>query len=170
VQVDLGATAKGLASDLAAECAAAVAGCGVLLSLGGDVAVAGSSPRAGWPVVIADVADPGLPDDAGDDVAAVVAVVAGGLATSSTRARRWRRGGAEFHHIIDPRSGGPAAEVWRTVSVAAANCALANAASTAAVVMGETAPAWLKERRMPARLVRSTGEITLVAGWPGELS
>ena len=48
-----------------------------------------------------------------------VALATGGLATSSTTVRRWRAGGAELHHIVDPRTGLPAAEVWRTVTVAA---------------------------------------------------
>ena len=66
----------------------------------------------------------------------VVAVSDGGLATSSTTARRWRRGGAVLHHILDPRSGLPAPPVWRTVSVAAATALDANIASTAAIIRG----------------------------------
>jgi thiamine biosynthesis lipoprotein len=53
VVLDLGATAKAYAADRAARDAAAAAGCGVLVSLGGDIAVAGSGPPAagpsGWP-------------------------------------------------------------------------------------------------------------------------
>ena len=64
-----------------------------------------------------------------------------------------------MHHIVDPRSGAPAAEVWRTVSVAAADCVEANAASTAAIVRGEGAVAWLERAGLPARLVRGDGTI-----------
>lgn len=46
VRLDLGATAKAWAADRAARTLAAVAGCGVLVSLGGDTAVAGSPRRA----------------------------------------------------------------------------------------------------------------------------
>ena len=77
----------------------------------------------------------------------------GGLATSSTAARRWRRGGDVLHHILDPRTGLPAAPVWRTVSVAAATCADANTAATAAVIRGRQALAWLASLGLPARLV-----------------
>jgi thiamine biosynthesis lipoprotein len=71
-----------------------------------------------------------------------------------------------MHHVVDPRTGRPAPEVWRTVSVAAATCVGANIASTAAVVLGEDAPAWLAARQLPARLVRVSGEVERVAGWP----
>ncbi|HEY6016565.1 MAG TPA: FAD:protein FMN transferase, partial [Gaiellaceae bacterium] len=134
---------------------------GVLVSLGGDVAVAGEPPAEGWPVLIAD--DHAAPLDSPGPV---VSVATGGLATSGTTVRRWRAGEAELHHILDPRNGRPASTPWRTVSVAAATCADANAASTAALVLAEAAPAWLAERRLPARLVRADGAVTCVAGWP----
>lgn len=164
VLVDVGATAKGLAADLAAVAAHAAAGCGVLVNLGGDLRAEGPAPAVGWDVWVTDKADPDLasPDDAGQ----VVAVHSGGLATSGTRARRWRRGGAELHHILDPRTGFPTAGPWRTVSVTAATCVLANSASTAAVVLGEAAPAWLTERRFAARLVHHDGQVTTTPGWP----
>src|SRR5207248_9491815 len=54
VRLDLGATAKALAADRAAEQAGAAAGCGVLVSLGGDMATAGEPPAAGWPVRVTD--------------------------------------------------------------------------------------------------------------------
>ncbi|HEY2636380.1 MAG TPA: hypothetical protein VGI54_03245, partial [Solirubrobacteraceae bacterium] len=60
----------------------------------------------------------------------------------------------------------PAAPVWRTVSVAAGTCLDANTASTAAVVLGDAAPAWLAGRSLPARLVAADGAVTVVAGWP----
>jgi thiamine biosynthesis lipoprotein len=128
------------------------------VSLGGDVAVAGPVPAEGWPVGIAD----GHRDR---DVAATVALRGGGLATSSTTQRRWRRGGREVHHILDPRTGAPAPVIWRTVSVAAASCVEANTASTAAIVLGATAPAWLWRRRLPARLVRHDGAVVGTCGW-----
>jgi len=96
----------------------------------------------------------------------VIAIRSGGLATSSTAARRWRRGGDVLHHILDPRSGLPAAPVWRTVSVAAGTCADANTASTAAIIRGEAALAWLAELALPARLVAESGAVVTLGGWP----
>jgi thiamine biosynthesis lipoprotein len=89
----------------------------------------------------------------------------GGLATSGTRARRWRRGGEELHHLIDPRTGRPAPEVWRTATVAAACCVDANIASTAAIIRGARAVDWLDELGLAARLVAVDGSEALVGGW-----
>jgi thiamine biosynthesis lipoprotein ApbE len=170
--VDLGATAKGLAADLAADAAARAAGCGVLVNLGGDIAVAGPPPDGGWPVAIGDVADPDVPTArAAADPAApkqTVSIHSGGLATSSTSARRWSRGGSLLHHLIDPRSGLPASSPWRTVSVVAETCADANVASTASVILGATAVGWLSDRAMHARLVGVEGRVVTVGGWPAE--
>ena len=90
----------------------------------------------------------------------------GGLATSSVTCRRWRRAGRELHHIVDPRTGYPARGPWRTVTVAAASCAEANAASTAAIIAGEQAPAWLTVQGLPSRLVAHDGTVVRCCGWP----
>jgi thiamine biosynthesis lipoprotein len=162
-ELDLGATAKALAADRAAATAATAAGCGVLVSLGGDVAVAGEAPPEGWPIRIADSHAASL-----DARGPAVSIRTGGLASSSTTVRRWCVGTVELHHIVDPRTGRPAADTWRTVSVAAATCVDANTASTAAIVLGRSAPVWLEQRALPSRLVGETGEATCVAGWPAE--
>ena len=161
VELDLGATAKALAADRAALAASRAAGTGVLISLGGDVAVAGPAPAPGWPVRIAE--DHAAPLDAPGPT---VSIRSGGLATSGTAVRRWRAAGAELHHIVDPRTGRPAETPWTAVTVAAASCVDANAASTAAVVLGDTAPRWLAERRLPARLQGEDGSVVCVGGWP----
>lgn len=162
VRLDLGATAKAFASDRSARAAADATGSGILVSLGGDIAVAGPPPRGGWDVGLADshtaAAEPGH----------TVRIQAGGLATSSTTVRRWLRGGRTVHHVVDPATGRPANEVWRTVSVAAATCVDANVAATAAIVRGEPAALWLQRMGMPARLVRTDGSIVRTGGWPLE--
>lgn len=161
VELDLGATAKALAADRSAHAAAAASGTGVLVSLGGDVAVAGPAPDGGWPVLVADDHAASL-----DEPGPTVAIVSGGLATSGTTVRRWRSGRVVLHHIVDPRTGRPAVTPWRTVTVAAGSCVDANVASTAAVVLGEDAPAWLARRDVAARLVRESGEVELAGAWP----
>jgi thiamine biosynthesis lipoprotein len=163
VELDLGATAKALAADRAALAAAEATDDGVLVSLGGDVAVAGDSPAAGWSVGLADDHAAPFPADG-----PTVAVQSGGLATSGTCVRAWATATGRAHHIIDPRTGAPAETPWRTVSVAAASCVDANTASTAAIVFGDEAPDWLARRRLPARLVRNDGSVVCVAGWPSE--
>ena len=166
IRLDLGATAKAWAADRAAARIAAKLGAGVLVGLGGDIAVAGQAPPGGWRIRVQDVT--GRPEDVPEGPATVVAITSGGLATSSTTARRWRRGGNVLHHILDPRTGLPPAPVWRTISVTAATCADANAASTAAIIRGSQAPGWLAATGLPARLVDVSGRVETVAGWPAE--
>ena len=162
VELDLGATAKALASDLAAAAALrATGGGGVLVSLGGDIAVAGEPPAGGWAIQASEDSATPL-----SDAEETVSISSGGLATSGTTVRRWVRGEAVLHHIIDPATGLPAETCWRTATVAAGTCVDANIASTAAIVMGERAPAWLEAHRMVARLVRDDGTTVRVGGWP----
>ena len=168
VRLDLGATAKAWAADRSAARITASLGCGVLVSLGGDIAVAGPAPDGGWRIRVQDVT--GAPGDPPAGPYALIAIRDGGLATSSTSARRWQRGGDVLHHILDPRTGLPAEPVWRTVSVAAGTCADANAASTAAVIRGRAALGWLAQLGLPSRLVDATGAVFTVAGWPDHTS
>jgi thiamine biosynthesis lipoprotein len=163
-QLDLGATAKAWAADRSAGRLAEALGCGVLVSLGGDTSVAGEPPPDAWQIRVQDIT--GLPDESPDGPTQVIAITSGGLATSSTAARRWRHGGDVLHHILDPRTGMPANPVWRTVSVTAATCADANIASTAAIIRGSAAPAWLTDIGFAARLVARDGTVRTVAGWP----
>ena len=164
VQLDLGATVKGWAADQAATRIARQLGCGVLVSLGGDTAVAGEPPAGGWRIRVQAKTE--LPGARPDGPTQVVQIRDGGLATSSTTARRWRRGGDVLHHILDPRTCRPAKSVWRTVSVAAGNCADANTAATAAIIRGHAALNWLTSLRLPARLVEQNGTVQVLNAWP----
>lgn len=160
LELDLGATAKAAAADLAARRVTEELGTGVLVSLGGDIATAGPGPEGGWQVTVRD---------GEDQPAAHVTLPAGSaLATSSTLHRTWRRDGRTVHHILDPATALPAAPVWRTVSVAAPRCAEANAATTAVVVKGSAGRRWLREHGLTARLVDDAGTVHLVGGWPEE--
>jgi FAD:protein FMN transferase len=161
VELDLGATAKALAADRAARAVFESTGTGVLVSLGGDLAVQGDPPAGGWSVRIEE-------DNAAplDSPGPVVTVSSGGLATSGTTVRRWPTAAGELHHIVDPRTGRSASRFWRTVSVTASSAVGANTASTAAIVLGESALPWLTALRLPARLVRYDGAVRCVAGWP----
>lgn len=163
VELDLGATAKALAADRAASRISAVCDCGVLVSLGGDIAVAGDPPEGGWSVRVQE--RPGPLDVAPDGSWCDISLVDGGLATSSVQHRQWRRGGRSYHHIIDPRTGRPAVSPWRTVSVSAATCVDANTASTAAILMGDDAPDWLSKHGLPAWLVATDGDVLMLNGW-----
>ena len=158
VLLDLGATAKALAADLAAERAAASTGGGVLVSIGGDIAVAGEPPVDGWTVGIAD-----SHRTAFADVDEAVTLWRGGLATSSTTVRRWRAGETTHHHIVDPSTGRSTASGWRTVTVAAADCVEANVLSTWGVIHG---PVGAARAGCPYRAVTDAGEVVRGNGWP----
>lgn len=161
VRVDLGATAKALAADQAAAAVHETTGSGVLVSLGGDLAMAGSAPDEGWRIRVTD--DHRAPTSAAGQW---ISLTDGGLATSSTTVRNHRHGQETVHHVINPATGRPVEVRYRTVSVAAASCLDANIASTAAIVRGERAVEWLEELRLPSRLVRLDGSVRHVAGWP----
>jgi FAD:protein FMN transferase len=163
VQLDLGATAKAWAADRCAALIAAATGVGALVSLGGDIAVAGPPPPGGWRVRVTDDHAAG-PDAPGQ----TVAIQSGGLATSSTTVRAWQVAGQRVHHIIDPATGRSARSCWRTVSVAAGSCVDANTASTAAVIRSRAATSWLRAAGLPARLVAEDGSVETTAGWPSD--
>lgn len=157
MRLDLGSIAKAWCADAAAAKAAAATGSGVLVGLCGDIAVAGPAPSEGWAIVCGD--DHRHP---GQGPSSEVIITGGGLATSSTRVRRTPSGA----HVLDPATMRPIQGPWHTVTVAAATCAQANAAATAALVMGAEAVAWLTSRRLPARLVRADDDVQLTGGWP----
>jgi FAD:protein FMN transferase len=166
VRLDLGATAKAWTADRAVSAVTAATGAGCLVSIGGDVAVAGKPPEGGWRVRVEDVT--GDPGAGSTGPATVVTVHDGGLATSSVVARRWQRDGVWLHHLLDPRTGLPPVPVWRTVSAAAGSCVDANIVSTAAVVRGHRVWPWLRAVRLPVRLVTADGQVLTAGGWPEE--
>lgn len=161
VSIDVGSSAKAFAADRTAVAVAGETGAGALVSVGGDVAVAGPAPSGGWAIGIAP--DSSAPLDAVDQV---VAITEGGLASSSPFVRSWRRGGRRLTHILDPATGSPASPHWQLVSVTAPTCVMANALATAAVVWGEAAVPRLRKRGHPARLVDLRGQVVVVNGWP----
>jgi thiamine biosynthesis lipoprotein len=154
--LDLGATCKAWAADLIVAAIAAEFDSTVVLSLGGDIAVSGPG---GWPVAITETID----DPAG---AEIVHLPYGGLATSSTAARRWIRDGVMRHHLIDPRTGEPTNGRWRTVTATGLTCLAANTATTASIVLGDQAIGWLTAREIPARLVNTAGRVVRTERWP----
>jgi thiamine biosynthesis lipoprotein len=161
VHVDLGSTGKAFAADRSCRRIAEALDCGVLVNLGGDVAVAGPAPVDGWGVGIA-LSSRTAPADADE----VVALRSGGLASSGTTARTWSRAGRPVHHIIDPWTGEVAPSTWALVSVLAPTCLEANSWSTASVVWGEDAPGNLAAHGIAARLVAADGSIVRVGDWP----
>ena len=157
--LDLGATAKALAADRAASTIHRQLGCGTLVSLGGDAATAGPAPAGGFVIGIADACTSSIASEA-------VRISSGGLASSGIGVRQWQLGTHWVHHIVDPTTCLPATSYWRVVTTTAGTCVQANAASTAAIVLGEHAIDWLEGLGLPARLERVDGEVVYTSGWP----
>lgn len=154
--LDLGATGKAFAADRAAEQIADTLGCGVLVSLGGDLRAAGPEPEQPWTVLVRD--------GAGEPANLVDLGEARAVATSSSLHRSI---GVELaHHVIDPLTVRSVEPVWRTVSVAAETCVEANTWSTAAMVYGDSAPDLLAATGLPVRLVAADGSMRFLNGWP----
>jgi thiamine biosynthesis lipoprotein len=142
VTLDLNGVVKGKTVD---DALALLDGSG-WVSAGGDVAAA-------EPVVV------GLP---GGDA---ITVHSGGLATSSVAKRSWLADGERQHHLIDPRSGAPAASPWRDVTVAAPTCLRADVAAKAALILGFDGPWWLERQGLAGRFVDHHGHVTLTSRW-----
>jgi thiamine biosynthesis lipoprotein len=122
--IDLGGIAKGWACDMAVE-----RGMARVVSAGGDL-------RSDDPLTVVSVMDPF------GDLAARVSVGAAALATSSTSRRRWKAGGREVSHIIDPRTMEPVNSPVLSATVVARSAVEAEAGAKAALLMGEDALAW----------------------------
>ena len=133
----------------------------MIVSLGGDCAIAGPPPPGGWTIRVTD-----RHDAPATEPGTTIAMTAGGLATSGTTARSWIRGDRHLHHLIDPATGWPVISEWRTATVAAPTCVDANVASTAAIVSGAGARDWLERQGLAARLVALDGTVVTLGGWP----
>lgn len=124
VGIDPGGIGKGLAADLAATEAVASGATSALVSLGGDLRVAGTPPSEGWEVEVDHHLNP----------PARINLRAGALATSSVLRRRWSTPDGQAHHTIDPRTGMPSNGEAVAVSVVAGEAWWAEALATAILV------------------------------------
>lgn len=103
VALDLGGIAKGHAAQVAVDRLLADGADGAMVSIAGDLAVAGRSPEGGpWCIGVDDPTTPGRR-------VAQLELRRGAVATSSRAKRRWTGDdGVERHHVIDPTTGEPA--------------------------------------------------------------
>jgi thiamine biosynthesis lipoprotein len=153
VRLDLGGIGKGWAAEVAAGRLAAHGP--ALVDAGGDIAVSGTrADGTPWPVAVADPRAPGTELD-------LLLLSSGGVATSGRDHRRWRQGGSERHHIIDPRTGAPALTDLLAVTVVAPSTRAAEAAAKAVLILGRTAGnRWLMARpELAGLLVTEAGDV-----------
>jgi thiamine biosynthesis lipoprotein len=151
--IDLGGIGKGLAVRWAAECLVG-AGRSVLVEAGGDCSVAGPGPDGdGWKVGVEDPLG-------GPDPVAVLSVINVACATSSVRLRRWRSGGQDVHHLIDPRTGKPGGPGLVAVTVVGDDAAQAEVWSKSLFLAGVDGVRGLAEARgLPALWVGDDGSV-----------
>ncbi|HVA25276.1 MAG TPA: FAD:protein FMN transferase [Chloroflexota bacterium] len=130
-RLDFGGIVKGWAADRVADLLADLGA--TLVDLGGDIAVRGSLPEGSpWRIGVE-------PPDAPGEFMAILEVAHGGVATSGTNRRRWHRGGAPMHHIIDPRTGQSACSDLSQAVALAPNAARADIWAKTAVILGQEA-------------------------------
>ncbi len=154
--LDFGGIAKGMAVDAALDRLVG-AGIGpVAVDAGGDLAVRGTPPGLdGWRIALTEAS--GVPE---------VTIATGGLATSSTTRRRWLIDGTERHHLLDPRTGLPAATGLRSATVVATSARVAEVAAKVALLLGRDGGAgFLAERGLSGVLVADDGSAETVGAW-----
>lgn len=146
VGLDPGAVGKGLAGDIVTAEIAHAGADAVLMSIGGDVVTIGTPPDSeGWRVSLRDDRTPSR-----DEID--ILILAGNcraVATSSTLRRRW----SGRHHVIDPRTGLPAASGVVQATVVADRGWRAEAGATVGLLRGHSAIEWLAARGCPALLL-----------------
>ena len=131
VLVDLSGIAKGFAVDRIGAHLEEIGIADYLIEIGGELRVRGRNPRGGpWRIGIEQ------PDAGRVAPQAVVGLEDGALATSGDYRDYYEIAGRRYSHIIDPRKGAPVTDRLASVSVIANSTMVADALSTALMVMG----------------------------------
>jgi len=129
MKLGLGGIAKGYALDRAAAVLGRRGVSSFLLMAGGQVYAGGTKNGMPWRVGIRD------PRGAPDDYFAMLAVTDASVSTSGDYESFFLAEGVRYHHILDPRTGMPS-RTLRSATVISHDATLADALSTAIMVMG----------------------------------
>ena len=156
VQLDVGAVAKGWATQRVAENAPE----GLLISVGGNVCATGPKDASGTPWVVG-IQNP----DGGNDYLHTIYLTKGSLVTSGDYQRAYVVDGELYHHIIDPSTLYPST-LWRSVTILCDDSGLADALSTALFLLPlEEGQALLDKTGASAVWVDRNGEIFYSPGF-----
>jgi len=156
---DSGGVGKGLAADMVAESLASDGAARALVNLGGDLRAIAGPDRKPWKV------DVDNPFDRAGPAALTLEIANRGLATTTSLVRRWRQGGEERHHLIDPRTGRPAESPLASVTVIAAHGWQAEVLAKAAFLSPPAdALQLLADNAATGLLIDSEGRIHLAPG------
>ena len=120
LRLDVGAVAKGWATQRAAETAPT----GLLISVGGNVCPTGPKDENGTPWVV------GVTNPDGGDYLHTIYSTTSSVVTSGDYQRTYMVEGKLYHHIIDPVTLYPS-EYWRSVTIVCGDSGLSDALSTA---------------------------------------
>ncbi len=157
--LDPGGIGKGLAADIVVDEILSAGADGALVEIGGDVRASGRPPSEdGWAIAVAE--------DPSDTRTEIIRVSDGGVATSTTRRRRWTHDGIDRHHLLDPATRQPTISPVRTCSVIAGAASLAEACSKLGFVDDpERAIASLERHGLAGRLVLHDGAVHTTRDW-----
>ena len=144
-RLDLGGIAKGWAADRALRRLDPY-GAG-LVDAGGDVAARQPVKEfPAWPVGITDPFEP-------EGTLALLALGNQAVATSGRDFHHWEQGGEARHHILDPRTGLPAASRVLSATVIAPTAVEAEVGAKCALILGELEGlAWINDHPTMAGL------------------
>lgn len=160
MMLDLGAVAKGAASDAAADILRKKGVKSALLNFGGNIITIGTNPNgADWRI--------GVKDPMGDGNIGVLAVSDRAVVTSGMYERYFiGEDGTLYGHIIDPKNGYPVDNELLSATIIAPEGRLCDALSTAVFVMGaERAEAlWRDMGGFDMLLITKDGEVIITEG------
>ena len=149
VGLDLGGIAKGWTIQQVAHRLGMWGPC--LVDAGGDIACTAAPPDGPWVITVADPLD-------NEADAAVLSLANAAVATSTRVRRRWQHAGKPAHHLIDPRTGAPAATDLLSVTVSAARLPDAEIHAKCALILGaEAGLAYLQQAGVAALLIGEDG-------------
>lgn len=129
--INLGGIAKGYAVDRAAAVLAKNGFSDVVVQAGGDLLVRGRKGQEPWRV---GIRDPRGPDG---DFFAIAPITNAAFSTAGDYERGFVKGGARYHHILDPRTGKPAT-ACRSVTILAPDALTADELDDAIFILGPT--------------------------------
>jgi thiamine biosynthesis lipoprotein len=161
--LDPGGLGKGLAADMVATELITLGATGACVSVGGDMRIDGDSElNGGWSVAVES------PFDGSTDLTTLV-LNSGGIATSSTRGKRWVGPLGEMHHVLNPATSTPLAESAGQLvqsTVLASEAVWAEVFATALLVGGlEHGMPLIDQLGMAAMAVTVDGDIIESSTW-----
>jgi len=160
VKLDFGGIAKGMAVDAALVQLQQAGIESALVNAGGDLAVLGSPPLLeDWPIAVPV-----------KEESRTIPLRSGAMATSGIARRHWVQGDTTRHHLLDPRTGLPAASGLWSVTVVASHCEQAEVAAKVAFVLGmERGKAFLQQHDLSGLMVDADGRWEATGYWPMDM-